>query len=647
MYSLIPESKRGSNFDLTINKKRTMIGRSRVCDVTISDTSVSNIHAVIEVFDTGVRIYDMNSTGGTFVNGEKIVAQDLKPGDTVKLGQYSFVFDNYKREVAPPPLEMLIPTMDNVSFGTPMPSLPKEKPQIITKAQPRVKYPLAQDPRAEFSEYIFEDVEELYPIFKYDYSNASVEIIILFNDNIFSVDYLPAKNGKYRLVGEIPTGNDIEYPYLGKKDRVDFVEVRNNEVTLFPLNDYKCLSLSDNVKEINGNSPILLGEDDIIRFEKENLQIFIRKTVSPPKIAAPPVLRRDPDFIKYLLLILLFSFLFLTGMTLITVDEELEKEKVPERLATILYKKKLVLAKTKAITKTKDMPKKIMQKSPKKEEVKKTTETKVKTEKKNTVAPPKVGEKDTKKTAPAKKADPRQGPKNNITKVTPKTGKEAAKSAAKSSANSVRKSPVNSNNKGNVDTFKSINFSSTVSNLLAKGGSTKGVGQAASGSSTSDTSSTVGGSESAQAERAALKTNVGSLAGIASGKLDTSKGVRGIIDKKNLFTAGTPFRRVVLGGMDPDIIRQILIAHIPQFRYCYQKVLDKASAVFHGVVRLDFIIGASGSVTRASVASSSEGMPVNVKSCVSNVLKGIRFPKPLGGGVVEVKQPFNFYPNVR
>jgi hypothetical protein len=87
-----------------------------------------------------------------------------------------------------------------------------------------------------------------------------------------------------------------------------------------------------------------------------------------------------------------------------------------------------------------------------------------------------------------------------------------------------------------------------------------------------------------------------------------------------------------------------LIDNIPQFRYCYQKELDKASSAFNGVVRLDFIIGASGHVTRASVESASRGLPSKVKGCVVNVLKGIKFPEPLGGGVVEVNQPFNFYP---
>ena len=109
-----------------------------------------------------------------------------------------------------------------------------------------------------------------------------------------------------------------------------------------------------------------------------------------------------------------------------------------------------------------------------------------------------------------------------------------------------------------------------------------------------------------------------------------------------MATAGIPSRTIVLGGMDPDTIRRILMDHLPQFRFCYQKELDKSNKEFSGRITLNFVIGASGYVTRAGVKESS--MPAKVKGCVVNVLKGIPFPSPRGGGVVEVTQPMNFYP---
>ena len=75
------------------------------------------------------------------------------------------------------------------------------------------------------------------------------------------------------------------------------------------------------------------------------------------------------------------------------------------------------------------------------------------------------------------------------------------------------------------------------------------------------------------------------------------------------------------------------------------KELDRSKNEFNGRVELNFIIGASGHVTRAGVLNSN--IPNSVRSCVVNVLKGIPFPEPRGGGVVEVTQPMNFYSNTR
>ena len=97
-----------------------------------------------------------------------------------------------------------------------------------------------------------------------------------------------------------------------------------------------------------------------------------------------------------------------------------------------------------------------------------------------------------------------------------------------------------------------------------------------------------------------------------------------------------------LGSMDPDIIRRILLDHLPLFSNCYQKHIDQSGQAPSGVIRLDFTIGASGHVIGAGT-ESAEGLPSEVKDCVLSVLKNIVFPEPLGGGTVEVKQPMNFY----
>lgn len=155
---------------------------------------------------------------------------------------------------------------------------------------------------------------------------------------------------------------------------------------------------------------------------------------------------------------------------------------------------------------------------------------------------------------------------------------------------------------------------------------------------------TITGRAGGTLEKAKIVTNVGSLTGATTGKIDSSKGSEGLSRKGTIALAGTPSETVVMGSMDPNLIRQILMDHLAQFRYCYQSELEKADdSKASGVLNLNFDIGSNGNVKRA-VVTGAQSIGGSVKGCVAGVLKGISFPEPMGGGIVEVKQPMNFYP---
>lgn len=70
------------------------IGRGTGNDLRISDPKVSRHHARLR-FGQGVwYIQDQNSAGGTFVNGKRVQAGALKPGDQIKIGENTFMFKN-------------------------------------------------------------------------------------------------------------------------------------------------------------------------------------------------------------------------------------------------------------------------------------------------------------------------------------------------------------------------------------------------------------------------------------------------------------------------------------------------------------------------------------------------------------------------
>ena len=76
-----------------IRKRRTVIGRSKDCDIQLDDTNVSRRHAEVRQEGTAYWIVDLDSTNGVEINGRRAKRAKLDPGDTVTLGSTDMVFD--------------------------------------------------------------------------------------------------------------------------------------------------------------------------------------------------------------------------------------------------------------------------------------------------------------------------------------------------------------------------------------------------------------------------------------------------------------------------------------------------------------------------------------------------------------------------
>lgn len=66
------------------------IGRSSSCSFVVSDLSVSRYHAEVLVTDDGVRVRDLKSRNGTFVDGVRVEEGELQPGQSVSFGSAQF-----------------------------------------------------------------------------------------------------------------------------------------------------------------------------------------------------------------------------------------------------------------------------------------------------------------------------------------------------------------------------------------------------------------------------------------------------------------------------------------------------------------------------------------------------------------------------
>jgi Protein of unknown function (DUF3662)/FHA domain len=75
-----------------VKQRRVVIGRSRDCDVQLSDTNVSRRHAELRQEGASYWIVDLGSTNGLEVNGKRVKRAKLSDGDTITLGSTDMSF---------------------------------------------------------------------------------------------------------------------------------------------------------------------------------------------------------------------------------------------------------------------------------------------------------------------------------------------------------------------------------------------------------------------------------------------------------------------------------------------------------------------------------------------------------------------------
>jgi pSer/pThr/pTyr-binding forkhead associated (FHA) protein len=82
---VLSEGLTGKSYELKVDK--TTIGRLEDNNFQIQEPSVSSHHCEVLLRGKEVVVRDLNSTNGTYVNGEKVSEGPLKPGQILRLGQ--------------------------------------------------------------------------------------------------------------------------------------------------------------------------------------------------------------------------------------------------------------------------------------------------------------------------------------------------------------------------------------------------------------------------------------------------------------------------------------------------------------------------------------------------------------------------------
>ena len=82
-----------------LHKTPVTIGRSDGCGLVLTDEHVSLIHAVVEPVGPGYRVRDLESTGGTVVNGQPAFEHPLMFGDFITVGETTILFGSGEQTV--------------------------------------------------------------------------------------------------------------------------------------------------------------------------------------------------------------------------------------------------------------------------------------------------------------------------------------------------------------------------------------------------------------------------------------------------------------------------------------------------------------------------------------------------------------------
>jgi len=97
---------------IPLNQSFIKLGRQLDNHIILEDPRVSRSHAQLKLVNDRFVIFDMNSTGGTFVNGQRTSQSVLFPGDVVSLAGVLFT---YSQELPAKPGEVKI-----LNLGSPV-----------------------------------------------------------------------------------------------------------------------------------------------------------------------------------------------------------------------------------------------------------------------------------------------------------------------------------------------------------------------------------------------------------------------------------------------------------------------------------------------------------------------------------------------
>src|SRR5262245_55137714 len=107
--------------DIPMDRPLIVVGRHPKCDVRLDSIRVSRQHCCLNEVDGDVLVRDLGSTNGTRINGRRIEAGRLRPGDELSIAHIRYRLmrgSAAQRQTVPPhPLGSPEPRPDGIAGG--------------------------------------------------------------------------------------------------------------------------------------------------------------------------------------------------------------------------------------------------------------------------------------------------------------------------------------------------------------------------------------------------------------------------------------------------------------------------------------------------------------------------------------------------
>jgi len=109
--NLVLFKKSGATKSFHLSSSLTIIGRRQECDLCIPLMIVSRRHCELNQDKERLKIRDLGSRNGTFINGRRVDEAEVKAGDKVQIGPLTFTvqIDQQPAELTTSDMEILQP----------------------------------------------------------------------------------------------------------------------------------------------------------------------------------------------------------------------------------------------------------------------------------------------------------------------------------------------------------------------------------------------------------------------------------------------------------------------------------------------------------------------------------------------------------